>query len=200
MLSEHEMNFYYNTGKFNSPSKIGYMMNMIRDLQPLTEDEWRIWYLENVHDEGYLWSLAEEMRQTIPEEEDVSVEDCYLYICDVMFRRTFQGYNKERQALKLLREKVSPDIKESSGDWDTLYFIDFYVKKPDGKLIGIQLKPETFYQGGYQNVVDIEGKMAAFREEYDAKTYILTYQRSKRNELIFCEPSVVDEIKEELSR
>lgn len=200
MLSESDMNFFYNKGGFNHSSRIGFIMKLIRTLRPLSEDEWRIWYLENIHDEDYLQSLAQEMRQTIPEEYEVSAEDCYAYICDVIFRRTFQGYSKENQALQLLRAEISPGITESPADWDTSYFIDFHAYSASGHLIGIQLKPETFYTGGYHKVVDIEGKMAAFRHAYHAVTYILTYQKAADDTIDFTDPAVIEQIKQEMNK
>ena len=61
MASESLLNNYYNRGGYNQPSRIGFMMKMIRNLKPLTQEEWEIWYLENVHDEEYLDGLAQEM-------------------------------------------------------------------------------------------------------------------------------------------
>ena len=195
-MSERLLNNYYNWGGFNQPARIGYVMKLIRKLRPITEEEWKIWYLENVHDEAYLERLATEMFDTIPKSYNVSVDKCKEYIYDVMFRRTFQGYNKEKLALKVLRSLVSPNIQESPEEWDTLFFIDFFVKGENKRLIGIQLKPETFYQGHYQYIVDIEGKMKAFREKFDALTYVLIYRNDTNNaEIKIINQKVIDEIK-----
>lgn len=198
-LSERILNNYYNRGGFNKPARIGYMMKMIRELRPLTEEEWRIWYLGHVHDEDYLTGLAEEMRRSIPPELHADVGQCRAYIYDVMFRRTFQGYNKEKLALRILRDAVSPQVQEAPEDWDTQYFIDFYVRGPNGRLIGIQLKPETFYRGGYQDLVDIDGKMAAFRRDHDALTYVIVYEPSPGSGIVFSDPAVIEEIKRRLN-
>lgn len=200
LLLEKDLNYYYNKGRFNHPSKIGYMMKMIRELRPITEDEWRIWYLEHVHDADYLQGLAKEMCHTIPDELHASVNQCRAYIYDVMFHRTFQGYNKEKLALQILQNVVSADVQEAPENWDTQYFIDFYVRGANGQLIGIQLKPETFYKGGYQNVVNIEGKMAAFRHQYNALTYILIYKQSTGDSITFLDRTVIDEIKHNLDQ
>lgn len=199
-LLERDLNYYYNKGGFNNPSKIGFMMKMIRELRPLTEDEWQIWYLSNVHNEDYLKGLAKEMYQTMPANLNASVEQCLAYIYDVMFHRTFQGYNKEKLALQILRKAVSPDVQEAPEDWDTQYFIDFYIRGSNGRLIGIQLKPETFYWGGYQNVVDIRGKMAAFCQDYNALAYVLIYKQSTGSGITFSDPTVIEEIKRSLNQ
>ena len=40
MASESLLNNYYNRGGYNQPSRIGFMMKMIRNLKPLTQEEW----------------------------------------------------------------------------------------------------------------------------------------------------------------
>ena len=177
MVPERVMNDYYNRGGFNRPSRIGYVMNMIRNLQPITCEEWRIWYLEHVHDLDYLWSIAREMYDFIPRSLNVTAADCFNYICDVMFRRTFEGYAMENRALKLLHELISPAVEKSPALWDTYYFIDFYVRAGNGSLIGIQLKPESFFNGKYQDKVDIEEKMKSFCRDMNANAFILMYRR-----------------------
>ncbi len=196
MINEGILNNFYNRGGFNQPSRIGYMMKMIRELKPLTEEEWRIWYLKNVHNELYLNKLSQEMASTIPDSYNIGFETCKEYIYDVMFRRTFNGYNKEKQALKLLRDAISPTIEEAPEDWDTNYFIDFFLYDKNHCLIGIQLKPDTFYYGHYQNKVDINSKMQAFRKDKNASTFILKYETtSNANTIKFVNPEIVDEIK-----
>ena len=200
MFTERIFNNYYNIGGFNKPQVIGYMMKMIRTLKPVTEAEWKLWYLKNVHDEQYLQELALNMySMMIKDNHNVSMNECLWYIYDVMFRRTFQGYNKEKLALNYLRKVVSPYVQESSAEWDTEYFIDFYIKTSNNKYIGIQLKPETFYTGNYQNVVNIQGKMNAFCKDYNAQAFILKYKRqSQDNEIEIVNSEVIDEIKKAL--
>lgn len=174
--NEVKLNTYYNRGGFNHPNRIGSVMAMIRELRPATVRAWREWYVANIHDDIYLDKLADEMWRSIPDDEGVSKEDCWRYINDVMFRRTFDGYNREKRMLTFLREQVSPNVEESPEEWDAAYFVDFYVYSDSGKLIGIQLKPETFYTGKYNTVVDIEGKLAEFRRVFNAGTYVLVYR------------------------
>jgi hypothetical protein len=200
MSKEKLLNNYYNIGGYNRPSKIGYMMNIIRKAKPITEDEWKVYYLSNVHDESYLESIALEMKQSIPKKYNINLKECRDYIYDVMFRRTFQGYNRENQALKLLKKHISPDVKEAPKDWDTEYFIDFFIETSNNQIIGIQLKPETFYLGHYQNIVDIKGKMELFRKKFNALTYILKYKHQRdQSKIIFSNPDLIDEIKAELN-
>lgn len=192
---ERTLNDYYNRGKFNDSSRIGYMMSMIRNVRPLTADEWKNWYLSNVHDEQYIENLASEMFRTIPSWENIGYQDCLDYINDMMFRRTFLGYKKEHSALAVLKEHVSPDIREAPSYWDNHYFIDFYLRDFAGNYIGIQLKPESFFLGHYEKKVDIESKMRSFRQRYGAKTFILIYRKTKEKAIEFLNPSIIKEIK-----
>ena len=198
MVSERILNNYYNKGGYNKPQYIGYMMKMIREIKPLTEEEWKIWYLENVHDENYINALANQMYCSIPACYNATETECVAYIYDVMFRRTFQGYNKEKHALRILREVISQNVQEAPEIWDTEYFIDFFVTGRTGNLVGIQLKPETFYRGHYQFVVDIEGKMKRFCQEQNATAYVLIYKASSDDEITFVDTTVIEDIKRQL--
>lgn len=192
---EKALNKYYNKGRFNNPGRIGYMMKIIRKAKPSSEKEWKDYYFTNVNKPEIIDEISEDMYKFIPSSEKISKELCREYIIDVMFRRTYEGWKKEEQAFKIL-QKHFPTIQEAPEDWDNIYFIDFYFKSKGGRLIGIQLKPETFYSGRYNKKVDIEGKHRAFREKYNAKTFILTYkQLYDNNKVVLTDPSIIDEIK-----
>ena len=93
MASESLLNNYYNRGGYNQPSRIGFMMKMIRNLKPLTQEEWEIWYLENVHDEEYLDGLAQEMCDFIPDQYHVSFRFLYKGII-IKHNKTEPTYTK----------------------------------------------------------------------------------------------------------
>lgn len=201
MSEEKILNHYYNLGRYNNHNRIGYVMDLIRKLKPLTIEEWEEWYINNIHDKEYIESLAIEMYLSIPTQHKISLVTCESYIYDVMFRRTFQGYNKEKQALKVLREYVSKDIKETPKEWDIKYFIDFYIPKNDNHpIIGIQLKPDTFFKGNYQKTVNIEEKMHNFIDDYQALVYILKYKQvtDKDKMIKFTNPKVIIKLTEQL--
>lgn len=197
MTYERLLNYYYNIGGYNNPELIGYMMSLIRNLKPLTVEEWEIWYTDNIHDKDYIEGLSIEMWKSIPSQYEITPEICMEYVYDVMFRRTFQGYNKEKQALKFLRQRVSEYVQEAPKEWDTEYFIDFFIPECETHpIIGIQLKPDTFFKGHYQNFVDIEGKMNRFMVEYRALAYILKYKQimDEKRTIEFTNPEVITEI------
>lgn len=200
MGNEFILNRYYNVGKINSSLKIGFLMDMIRTLKPFSKEEWMLWYLSNVHDERYLLKLAEEMSEIIPSSYQITVSDCFEYICDVMFRRTFEGYNNEKQALSYLKKNLSSDVKEAPKEWDVKYFIDFYVVGKNSKLLGIQLKPATFYSGKYYDKVDIRGKILSFCRQYNAMACILIYSRSASSGQFSIEnPDMIEFVKKKLA-
>ena len=192
--NERILNQYFNKGKFNYPSEIGYVMNSIRECKPLTQEEWEMFYLENVRPLKHLQSLSMRMYTTIPTSLSISADECLDYIKDAIFRRTFEGYNKENEALKILRMEITSDVMESPKEWDGEYFIDFYLYSKKGTLIGIQLKPETFYLGRYYRKVDINGKLSKFRKDYDAKTFVLMYRKGDRNQIILVNAEEIDKI------
>lgn len=198
-MNEKILNKYYNVGGFNNPKRIGYIMDLIRKAKPLTELEWRIYYFSNIHSENFLRDIAREMAATIPPEYEIETEQCFAYVCDVMFRRTFLGYNKEKQALRFLQKEISSVIQESPKEWDSRYFIDFFFRNPQNTLIGIQLKPESFYVGQYEKEVDIQGKMRSFRNNYHARTYILIYSQEDGC-ISFTNPDVIIALKKEAEK
>ena len=83
-----------------------------------------------------------------------------------------------------------------------MYFIDFFIpEEPKHPLIGIQLKPETFYRGNYQYVVDIDGKMNNFKSAYRALAYVLKYKQlnGDYNSIEFTNPETVNEIQRQVT-
>lgn len=198
---EHEavLNRFYNVGGFDKPERIGYMMKMIRELKPSSMMEWMYWYFEHVHCFPYLYNLAIEFWKTIPTIYEIEFKEALAYIGDVMFYRTFNGYNKEASALQILRKAINPNIQESPADWDSLYFIDFYFFNAQKQLIGIQLKPESFLYGHCDQYVAIKDKMQSFCRDYNAKAFILYYRQncnSRTTNDFFINSETIDLIKQ----
>jgi len=197
-MNEKLLNYYFNIGKYNHPENIGFVMNSIRQCKPLTISEWEIYYFSNVKTFEHIESLVRSMHEDIPKNYGVSYEECLDYFLDVLIRRTFEGYNKENQALQILRSEISTLVNESPKEWDGEYFIDFYVYGRNDKLIGIQLKPVTFFYGGYNRKVNIDQKLKSFRQDFDALTFTIHYKKSENNEIIIVNYEILDEIREYL--
>ena len=193
-MTERELNFYFNKGKFNHPNEIGFVMNEIRKCAPITLNEWRKYYLENVRDIMFLDELANRMFESIEIQNRFKnvKNECLNYIEDVIFRRTFLGYNKENMALKILNSVLKNNVEMSPKEWDGEYFVDFIIKKP---LIGIQLKPETFYHGKYDFYVNIDEKLRKFERDFNAKTFILIYSKEVENGIKIINENVIKQIK-----
>lgn len=193
------LNQYYNIGGFNRPERIGYMMKMIRDIKPSSMMDWMHWYFEHVHDFPYLYNLSIEFWKTIPTTYEIEFKEALAYVGDVMFQRTFSGYSKEANALQILRNAINPTIQESPAHWDNLYFIDFYFYDTQNHLIGIQLKPESFLHGHYEQHVAINAKMQHFCSTYNAKAFILYYRQgynAKSMDDFFINPETINLIKQ----
>lgn len=196
-MIETQLNYYFNKGKFNHPTEIGYVMDGIRKCAPVTLNEWRNYYFENIRDESFLEDLANRMYNSIETQKHINVseEECLNYIHDVIFRRTFEGYNKENMALKVLNEILNDKVELSPKEWDGEYFIDFVIRNP---LIGIQLKPESFYQGRYYLFVNIDQKLKKFEQDFNAKTYILIYSGSKESGIEIINIETIEQIRNEI--
>ena len=175
MCSEKILNKYYNESGCNRTRRIGYVMSMIRNLSPLTQREWRYWYLSNIHGPKYLHALAIHMCESIPDSQNITVEECEKYIYDVMFRRTFNGYNKEKKLLRYLQKNVFFGIKESPAEWDSRYFVDFYAKGKSDNIVGIQVKPESFSKGKYEEMAEMERKVKDFKKDCGGEVVLLEY-------------------------
>lgn len=198
MASEYILNQYFNKGGFNRPQLVGYTMNLISELKPESLEEWKKWYIQNVHNEQYIDILAIKMHKTIPEKENVTLDECKAYIRKVLFERNYIGYMKEKLTMEFLQKEFTEKFEHAPKEWDTNYFIDFFVPETDKHpLIGIQLKPDSFYKGRYYKKVDIEGKMKRFKDEKRALAYVLRYSTidAESTELSFCNPEVIGEIK-----
>ncbi len=172
---EAKLSSYFSKGGFNSPQRIGYVIKLIKDLRPLTAEEWRIWYMENVHNAAYLENIAGEMFRSIPVDEGLSYKDCLRHIYDVMFRRTFLSYNKEQRALNWLQKTLNVPLQEASVEWVGKYYVDFYFIGDDGKPIGIQLRPDNFYGEGSYNAAATERRHAMFTEATGGQVFVLRY-------------------------
>lgn len=200
-LVTHEaiLNQYYNKGGFNHVDRIGPMMRMIKEVKPATMRDWKDWYLANILSPHALEQLASNFTNSIPKKYQITPEEAYAYICDVMFKRTFSGYNKEKIALHILRNIVNPNIQEASENWDIFYFIDFYFYTPSGQLIGIQLKPVSFSRGHYENYINIDSRMQFFCNLYHAKAFILYYRQGcdfQNANQFFANPEILQRMKQ----
>lgn len=198
-VHESILNRFYNVGGFNKPERVGYLMKMIRNLKPSSMMEWMYWYFEHIHDFSYLYNLAIQFWQTIPDTYGIEFKEALAYVGDVMFQRTFSGYIKEANALQILRKAINPTIEESPADWDNLYFIDFYFFNAQKQLIGIQLKPESFLYGHCDQYVAIKDKMQRFCQDYNAKAFILYYRQGYDTKSIsnfFINPETINLIKQ----
>ena len=195
LTKEEKLNRYYTEGGFNNPRRIGYVIKLIRDLQPLTIEEWRNWYLEHIHNAEFLEKIAGEMFRSIPEEEGISFKDCWNHINDVMFRRTFLSYNKDKAALKLIQKEVEPGFVEAPADWSSRYGVDYYLRNPAGKYIGLRLKPISDKEETRRVKEAMERKMNAFCRDYQASVFVLQYEKTPAKDVVFLDSESIGEIR-----
>lgn len=202
MLIKNEkiLNKCYNLSALNRPARIGYIMSMIRDVKPLTAREWREWYINNVHSENEITALGKELYWSVLENypgADISMEDCVSYVNDVMFRRTFNGYNKEQTTLSVLRALISPSVQEAPAGWDTAYFIDFFFRTSNGQMVGIQLKPSTYITGKhYNDDCNAMERLRRFHDKFGARVWVLVYDASDSSDgITFTNPGALEKMR-----
>ena len=103
---ERVLNYACQTYQLSRPNKVGAVMALIRDCQPVSYEEWQKWYFENAHTAGKnstkitvesLKELGERLyakikEVVIPEWEaafrELTEQDCIDYIYNLTINRT----------------------------------------------------------------------------------------------------------------
>ena len=171
----------YAKGGFGSPDRIGRVMQTIRERRPLTESEWRAWYLANVRSETELLNLAGEMFREIPRDAPVTMRQTLDFIENMIFSVSFRGYDKSNLALQFLKSVLNPPgadaVCAAPLDWREKYDIDFYAAMA-GSLLGIRLRPADEDKPSREGEW-AEEKRKAFSEKYgEDKAETLLYVRT----------------------
>ena len=114
---ERVLNYACQTYQLSRPNKVGAVMALIRDCQPVSYEEWQKWYFENAHTAGKnstkitvesLKELGERLyakikEVVIPEWEaafrELTEQDCIDYIYNLTINRTYDGYLREKSVI-----------------------------------------------------------------------------------------------------
>ena len=159
---EKVLNFTSNAYQLTRPSKVGAVMELIRECQPKTFQEWRQYYFDKAHTktkvpikvtQEILNELGERLYEKITEVvipewteafRQITKQDCYDYVYEVTIPRTFDGFLTEKSVINDFLAKKFPDVvfEESDSDLDHSGDID-YIGKVGDKAFGIQIKPVT---------------------------------------------------------
>ncbi|TAK40392.1 MAG: MjaI family restriction endonuclease [Saprospiraceae bacterium] len=159
---EKVLNYACQTYHLSRPNKVGAVMELIRQCQPSTIDEWEQWYFENAFTAGKrnlkvtpadLKELGERLFEkittiVIPDWQEafrsLTLKDCEDYIHNLTINRTFDGYLREKSVVNDGLVKIFPNVVfvESPAELDHSGDVD-YMGYVGEKAFGIQVKPIT---------------------------------------------------------
>jgi len=192
--NEHLLNYTARRYQLTRPSKVGPVMELIRECQPRTFDEWMDFYWENAHTktkvpikvtEEVIEELGERLYEKIigtvmPEWErafeSVSLEECVDYIRQVTLHRTYDGYVNEISVIHGNLAKRFPSVRfeESEADLDHAGDID-YLGWVGDYAFGIQINPVTASHafGGYKVSERMRSQFEDFQDIYGGRVFIV---------------------------
>ena len=191
-------------------------MNLIRQCQPSSIEEWESWYFENAMTEGKtpvkisresLLELGERLytkmtELVIPQLQEaiasLTRQDCIDYVYNLTINRTFDGYQREKSVVNDGLAKIFKDItfEESDPELDHAGDID-YIAHVDKYQIGIQIKPVTANAnfGGYSLTERMKASFESFKETFGGEVFVVFSLDGK-----IANPEVIDGISKEIER
>lgn len=217
---EKVLNFTSNAYQLTRPSKVGAVMELIRECQPKTFQEWRQYYFDKAHTktkvpikvtQEILNELGERLYEKITEVvipewteafRQITKQDCYDYVYEVTIPRTFDGFLTEKSVINDFLAKKFPDVvfEESDSDLDHSGDID-YIGKVGDKAFGIQIKPVTANSnfGNYKLTERMQANFESFEEKYGGKVFVI-FSSKVGNKKEVKNKEVLDEITAEIAR
>ena len=191
---EKVLNYACQTYQLSRPNKVGAVMALIRECQPVTIDEWEKWYFKKAFTENknhikitpeILKELGERLYEKITEViipewqaafNELSLKDCENYIYNLTINRTYDGFVREKSVVNDGLAKHFPKVKfiESDNDLDHAGDID-YLGFVGEKAFGIQIKPITAKAnfGNYSVSERMKANFLDFEKKYQGKVFII---------------------------
>ncbi len=209
------LNIAFNRWQYNRPRYVGKLSESIRECAPRTLEEWERYYFEKVRPtqkmladtmEEHLNEIGRRLYVKISEQlraeiEAITEEDCIQYVYEVVIKRTFEGYLREKKTVyeqleTLLQVKMEP----APDEWDRKYNIDFYIKVGE-RYIGIQIKPVSYAQlpEAHKWHEWMAESHRRFEKQVGGRVFIV-FSIKKDNTRQIANPEVVDAIREEIAR
>ena len=217
---EKVLNYTSNAYQLTRPSKVGAVMELIRECQPKTFQEWRQYYFDKAHTktkvpikvtQDILNELGERLYEKITEVvipewmeafKQITKQDCYDYVYEVTVPRTFDGFLTEKSVINDFLAKKFPEVifEESDSDLDHSGDID-YIGKVGNKAFGIQIKPVTANSnfGNYNLSERMQANFQQFEEKYGGKVFII-FSSKVGNKKEVKNKEVLEEIAAEIAR
>ena len=213
---EFLLNYACQLYQLTRPNKVGEVMNLIRQCQPSSIEEWEQWYFENAITAGKnpvriskesLLELGERLyvkmtELVIPQIQEainnISRQDCIDYVYNLTINRTYDGYNREKSVVNdgLAKLFLNVEFVESDPNLDHAGDID-YIAKVNNYQFGIQIKPVTANAnfGGYSLSERMKSSFEDFTQKYGGHVFVAY---SLRGEI--ANKEVIPQIKQEIER
>jgi hypothetical protein len=199
--TDYDLNKYNDLYGFLSPDAIsnGLRTMDICHSQQLTSKEQLLWIItpQKIAQAGVnLYNKCLELNK------ETTLEYCINHQYTLAICRAFNGYQREVDLFNIFKEK-GLSIKMANNQLDLQYAIDMVIKK-DNILIGIQLKPISYYHTEDPHKTSIKQKNRKknnnFIKEmnskgYTTRTYIVYH---KNNNFVINTPDFIIEQIEEL--
>ena len=196
------------TGRFqlNFKRNVGAVAEEIRKCQPKTLEDWQEYYFQQVYPPEHLEELGRKLYVKITEVihaevSAISEQDCIDYIRNLVIKRTFDGYLTEKTTVyEQLQKVLKVDIEPAPDEWDRLYNVDFFIKIGD-HFIGLQIKPETFYNASeYYKWRDIQkATHQKFEKKYGGAIFTIISIK-QGSEKVIANPETISDIQKEIDR
>lgn len=218
---EKVLNYASNAYQLTRPNKVGAVMELIRECQPKSFEDWQNFYFEKAYTKSkknplkvtkeILDELGERLHvvittKVIPEWieafNQITVQDCHDYIYEVTIPRTYDGFITEKSVINDVLEKKFPNIifEESDADLDHTGDVD-YIGKVGNKAFGIQIKPVTANSnfGNYKPSERMQANFEDFEEKYGGRVFIV-FSTKMNNKKEIQNKDVILEITKEIER
>lgn len=215
-IKEKVLNYACQTYQLSRPSKVGAVMELIRECQPATFEEWENYYFERAYTitkdatkvtEGTLKELGQRLYCKITEIvkpewirafNELTEQDCIDYIYNLTINRTYDGYIREKSVVNdgLAKEFPSLLFEETDPELDHAGDID-YIARIGNEAIGIQIKPITAASNfsTYKPSERMQKNFDNFKAQYGGSVFIVYSQKGE-----IANKEVLDAIRKEIER
>ena len=225
MAKEWILNMATNRWKLNQKNSVGPVSEWIREASPKSLDEWEKEYYKRLEEKireeenkkkkprflsanEYLEDLGKQLFDKIKNEiksevEEVTEEDCIKYIKELVIKRTFEGYETEKETVyKQLEKLLNIKIKPAPDEWDRKYNVDFYIEI-NNKYIGLQIKLISYKQTPQiHNWIEwLSESHEKFSQKYGGKVFLVfSFKDNSGERKIHNEEDLIKQIRAEIER
>lgn len=131
---------------FNAFQRVGKMADIIAKAQPESFDDFKRFYLDNIRSWEEIQAQAMEWYDFIASKGlPISREEALAEHIIHVFDQTWEGWEREEEAAKIIAYLTNSRISRPSWRWDSDYAIDLVAGEGDDFIEGYQIKPRSFF-------------------------------------------------------